>query len=288
MSNSRTIAVIGSSLKRKDTYEFSAENVSSASVGSDIDPVISIDHFRMRKSIFAPHPHAGFSAITYLFEDSEGEFINRDSLGNYHIAKPGAVVWNVTGSGVIHEEFPKYEGKLSHGLQVFINLAGVEKMRAPHIMFVDGPDVARYEEEGKHIRVVAGRVGDTIGKIQPPGGITFLDIKLDPGVDFEQVLPPDDNVLLYVIEGGVLVGNEGKPLYAHFAASLNFDGDGVLLKALAEGVHMVLISGKPLRESVVMQGPFIMNTEDQIIDAFERFKGGEMGRIVPERHNYFH
>lgn len=88
----RNIASVGSAVKRPSPYEFSAANVSSRSVGRDIDPVITIDHFHIRAPMFAPHPHAGFSAVTYLFEDGEGEFINRDSLGDQVVAHPGAVI----------------------------------------------------------------------------------------------------------------------------------------------------------------------------------------------------
>ena len=94
-----------------DSVEFSAANVSAASVERDLDSVITIDHFNIRVPVFALHPHAGFSAVAYLFEDSEGEFVNRDSLGHQLVAKPGAVIWTVTGSGVPHDEFPWQSGE---------------------------------------------------------------------------------------------------------------------------------------------------------------------------------
>ncbi|NOT58951.1 MAG: pirin family protein [Acidobacteria bacterium] len=211
MSN-RSIASTGSAAKRPGSYEFSAAHISAASVGADLDPVIGIDHFHMRAPVFPPHPHAGFSAVTYLFEDGEGEFVNRDSLGHQLLAKPGAVIWTLAGSGIIHEEFPKERGKLSHGLQVFVKLAASEETQSPRLLFVDGPDVPVFEREGVRVRVIAGEAGEVRGKIEPPGGITFLEVRLDPGAEFEQALPPDRNALVYVIEGSVAVGNEGRRL----------------------------------------------------------------------------
>jgi redox-sensitive bicupin YhaK (pirin superfamily) len=281
MSN-RTIASTGSAAKRPGSYEFSVARVSTAAVGHDLDPVVGIDHFHMRAPVFAPHPHAGFSAVTYLFEDGEGEFINRDSLGHRLVAKPGAVIWTVAGSGIMHEEFPRERGKLSHGLQCFVNLATAEKMQAPRVLFVDGPEVPVFERQGVRVRVMAGAAGDVRGKIEPPGDATFLDVKLAPGAAFEQVLPADHSVLVYVIEGSVLIGDEGRRLGALDAASFAADGDAVGLRATEEGTRVVLFAARPLREPVVAHGPFIMSSEEQIAAAIERHRTGRMGRLEPE------
>jgi redox-sensitive bicupin YhaK (pirin superfamily) len=279
--NVRSLASIGGAAKRPGSYEFTTAQLSSRSVGGDIDPVIGIDHFIMRVPVFAPHPHAGFSAVTYLFEDSQGEFIIRDSLGHHIAAKPGSVIWTITGSGVVHEEFPRERGKPTHGLQIFMNLAAAEKMQAPRVMFVDGPDVPVSQRPGARIRVLVGSVGDVHGKIEPPGDITFLDVKLDANATFEQILPADSNAFAYVIEGSVLVGDEHRRLGAFDAASFAADGDAVSLRATNDGARVVLIAGRPLRERVVAQGPFIMNSEEEIAAAMERYRSGRMGRLDP-------
>lgn len=273
----RSIANAGSAVKRPGNYEFSAANVSAVSVGRDIDPVITIDHFHIRAPKFPPHPHAGFSAVTYLFEDSEGEFINCDSLGHMVVAQPGAIIWTVTGSGVLHEEFPRERGKLSHGLQVFVNLAAAEKLQAPRLLFVDGPDVPVDERPGVRVRVLAGASGDVQGKLEPPGDITFLDIKLDADAAFEQVFPSDQSVLAYVIEGSVFAGDEQRRLGVMEAGSFASDGDSMLLRTMIEGARVVLIAGRPLRERVVSHGPFVMNSEEQIASAIENYRAGRMG-----------
>jgi redox-sensitive bicupin YhaK (pirin superfamily) len=280
MTKSRSIASVGGVVKRPRSDELSAAHLSAASIGHEIDPVIGIDHFNVRAPVFAPHPHAGFSAVTYLFEDSEGEFVNRDSLGHQIVAKPGAVIWTITGSGVLHEEYPRQRGRRSHGLQVSFNLAAAEKMQAPRVMFVDGPEVPAFEGEGLRARVVAGAVGGVSGKLEPPGEVLFLDVKLGPDAAFEHPVPADFNALAYVVAGSVFVGDRGRLLRTLDAATFATDGDAVLLRATAgEVAHVVLIAGRPLHERVVSNGPFIMNSEQQLASAIERYHKGHMGRL---------
>lgn len=279
MSKNRNIAVIGQAKVRTNDHGFRAANVSSASVGTDIEPVISIDHFHIREPKFPPHPHAGFMAITYLFEDGEGEFVSRDSTGGQHIAQPGGVIWNVAGSGVIHEEYPKVKGELSHGLQTFINLPAEEKMQEPHVLFVDGPDMPVFVQEGVKVRVVAGEIGDVKSKIAPPGNITYLDIQLAPNAIFQTIVPMSDHVILFMIKGRTYVGDNNTQLSVPNAASLDYSGTDIVIKAAEEGAQVVLIAGKPNKEPVVSYGPFIMNNEAQIEEAIQRYRSGKMGNL---------
>jgi len=277
----RNIASVGGASKRPGSHDFSAANVSSSSVGRDIDPLIGIDHFHMRAPKFAPHPHAGFSAVTYLFEDGEGEFINRDSLGDRIVAHPGAVIWTVAGSGMMHEEYPRERGKLSHGLQIFVNLPAPEKLQAPRLLFVDGPDVPVRELPGARVRVVTGSSGGVRSKLEAPGDVTLLDVKLEPGVSFEESFPADRSVLAYVIQGSVHVGSEGRTLRAADAAHFAEGEGAILLRATQDGAQIVLLAGRPLREPVVSYGPFVMNTEQQIAQAVKRYHAGGMGTLAP-------
>lgn len=294
MKKYRSIAVVGSSLERVNSTKFSASNISSETVGTSIDPILGIDYFAIRGPIFPPHPHAGFSPITYLFEDGEGDFISRVSTGVVHSSKPGGVIWNISGSGLLHEEYPKVEGELSKGMQVLINLSSEHKMRKPEVLFVDGPNIPVYKEDGIKVRVVSGSVDGIKAKIHPPGDITFLDITLDPNRAFETELPVEDNVLIYIVEGSVLVGDEQTRLAALNAATLNYDGSAVSFKTVEEHVHIILISGKPLNEPIVKHGSvveksggqssFVMNTQEQIDEALKRFYTGEMGVLQAANH----
>lgn len=278
----RKIASSGSASKRPGSDSFRAANVSSRSVGRDIDPVLGIDHFEIRQPTFAPHPHAGFSAVTYLFEDGEGEFINRDSLGDRVVVKPGAVLWTVTGRGVMHEEYPAVRGQRSHGLQIFINLPAAEKLQAPRLLHVDGPDVPVRDLPGARVRVVTGASGGVRAKLDAPGDVALLDVTLEPGASFEEAFPAGYAVLAYVIRGGALVGAEERPLRAYDAASFA-EGEGAIrLMATAEGAQVVLLAGRPLREPVLSSGPFVMNTAQQVADAVARFRAGDMGTLESE------
>lgn len=278
----RKIASTGPASKRLGSDGFRAANVSSRAVGRDIDPVIGIDHFEIRQPTFAPHPHAGFSAVTYLFEDGEGQFVNRDSLGDRVVVKPGAILWTVTGRGVIHEEYPAVRGQRSHGLQIFINLPAAEKLQTPRLLYVDGPEVPVRELPGVRVRVAAGVSGDVSTKLEAPGDITLLDVTLKPGASFGEAFPTEQSVLAYVIKGSVLVGREERQVDAFEAASFA-DGEGTIrLRATPKGAQVVLLAGRPLREPVVSHGPFIMNTEQQIAHAIERFRAGGMGSLASD------
>jgi redox-sensitive bicupin YhaK (pirin superfamily) len=256
--------------------------VSSASVGRDIDPVIGIDHFQIRAPTFAPHPHAGFSAVTYLFDDSDGEFINRDSLGDRVVAQPGAVIWTVTGSGVMHEEYPAVRGQRSHGLQIFVNLPAAEKLQTPRLLFVDGPDVPVRELPGARVRVVTGASGDVRAKLEAPCDFTLLDVKLEADATFEEAFAADRAVLAYVIKGSALLGAEERKLGVLEAASIAEGHGAVRVSATSEGAQIVFLAGRPLREPLVSHGPFVMNTEQQIAEAITRFRAGGMGSLTSD------
>jgi redox-sensitive bicupin YhaK (pirin superfamily) len=219
--------------------------------------------------------------VTYLFDDSEGEFVNRDSLGHTIIAKPGAILWTLAGRGVLHDEYPREQGKLAHGLQVFVNLASADKLQPPRVLFADGPDVPVLERKGVRARVLAGATSNVRGALEAPGGLTFLDVTLDPGAGFQHVLPRDENAFIYVITGEVSVGDERRPVRTEESASFAPDGDAVFVRGGEHSARFVLFAGRPLRESVVAYGPFVMSTEAQIADAVEDYRAGRMGRLEP-------
>lgn len=280
--NNRTISSTGAAMTRPGSNEFRAAHVSSAAVGADIDPIIGIDHFEMRAPTFAPHPHAGFSAVTYLFEDSEGEWVNRDSLGDRIVVQPGAIIWTVAGSGILHEEYPVVRGQLAHGLQIFVNLPAADKLQAPRLLFVDGPAVPVRTLSGVHVRVATGASGDVRAKLEAPGDFTLLDVQLEPGAIFDQDFSADHSVLAYVIKGSAFIGSEQRRIGVREAASFAEGRGAVRLRAAPEGAQVVLLAGRPLREPVVSHGPFVMNNEQQIVSAFERYRAGRMGTLAPD------
>ena len=277
----RSLAAVSSVEQRDNAHEFSAANVSPRHVGGEMDPFLSIDHFKMRGPVFAPHPHAGFSAVTYLFEDSDGEFVNRDSLGHTLVAKPGAVIWTVAGRGVLHDERPRERGRVSHGLQIFVNLPSDEKRQEPRLLFADGPEVPVLDQGGVRVRVVSGAFRNVASQLDAPARPTVLDVALQPRVGFQYVVPREHNAFIYIIGGELLVGDERRAVRQETAMGFRRDGDAIFVESGSTGAHFVLFAGRPLQEPVVAHGPFIMSNEQQIAQAVEDYRAGRMGQLAP-------
>lgn len=155
-----------------------------------IDPFLGVDHAWMSAPTFPPHPHAGFSAVTYLFLDSETGIANRDSLGNGAVIEPGGLHWTAAGRGVIHEENPAVAGHTTHLLQIFINLPRDRQDAAPSALTLAPRDVPVLRRPGARIRVPLGSFGGARSPLQPPTDVTLLDVSLDAGADLELPLAP--------------------------------------------------------------------------------------------------
>ena len=249
--------------------------------GVSLDPFLNVDEFRMREPTFPPHPHAGFSAVTYMFEDSQGSFTNRDSLGDASIIGPGALHWTQAAHGMIHEEIPAEKGVECHGLQIFVNLRAEHKAFAPRAFHVESTAVPVWTSKEVRVRVLAGDVAGVhspLHALLTP--VLLLDIQLAPGAEVRVPVPTDWNAFALVVRGhGV---SEGGALFEeHDALSFACDGETVLFKANTSGAQIVLCAGAPIGEPVVFGGPFAMTHRADIEDAFARFRRGEMGNLAP-------
>lgn len=249
-----------------------------------LDPILSLDDFRMSEPTFPPHPHAGFSAVTYMFEDSAGTFTNRDSRGDRSAIGPGALHWTQAGRGMMHEEIPKVPGVESHGIQMFVNLRRAHKLADPKAFHVEAKDVPEVRGAGSRTRVLAGELlghASPLSELLTP--ILFLDVHLDARAELRLPLPVGHNGFVLAIAGEGFVGAEGErhALGAHVAAVFAQDGDEVQLAAGSSGLHVLLVGGQPLGEPVVFGGPFAMTSRAEVQDAFARFERGEMGRLEP-------
>ncbi|MDY7230363.1 pirin family protein [Hyalangium rubrum] len=267
--------------RRTRSSDFSATQLGGPELQDAMDPFISIDHFEMRAPTFAPHPHAGFSAVTYLFEDSEVGFLNRDSLGHQLVIEPGELLWTQTGRGVVHEEYPVRRGSTVHGLQMFVNLASDKKFSEPSIFHTKGPSIPVIEGPGSRARVLVGSSNGRTAELRPPTDVTLLDVTLQAGGGFEHVQPTSDSLLVYVTAGTVLAGREDRRLDAGDVAVLGPDGDRLILRGTETPARLIVFGGRPLREPIVSQGPFVMNTQEQIERAVQDYQAGRMGRLEP-------
>jgi redox-sensitive bicupin YhaK (pirin superfamily) len=250
--------------------------------GFSLDPFLNLDHFHMSEPTFPPHPHAGFSAVTYLFEGSKGSFTNRDSLGDKSLIRPGALHWTQAARGMMHEEIPQTRGVDCHGLQMFVNLRAEYKQALPKAFHVEPEHIPEVNGAGSRVRVLAGElsgVQSPLSSLLTP--VLLLDVFLESGANIS--IPVDRSRTCFVmsIAGSGRVGEAGDSLMPHGVAGFANDGDEVFLAAGSEGLQVLLAAGKPLREPVIFGGPFVMNTRDELQAAVARYERGEMGRLSP-------
>jgi len=252
----------------------------------DLDPFLLLDEFGTDRAEdyiagFPDHPHRGFETVTYMLD---GRMRHRDNHGNEGVLVPGSVQWMTAGRGLVHSEMPEQQEGRMRGFQLWLNLPAREKMTAPRYQEF-GPERVPTVEPGPGVRVkvIAGCVAGTIGPVsQPATDPTYLDIGLQPGARFTHTLPDGHAAFLYVFEGSVRTGTEADAslVQAHELAVL---GEGVEVQldgveAGAEGgeARAILVAGRPLREPVAKYGPFVMNTREELMQAFQDFQSGRL------------
>ena len=243
-------------------------------------PIMVVDDFRVRGRPFPPHPHAGFSAVTYVFEDSEASLRSRDSLGHDIVVGPGGIVWTQAGSGVIHHEVPAEPRRELHGLQVFVNLSAKNKLAAPQTLRLSSREVPEWRNDaGDLVRVMVGSFEGLSSPLVPAESFNFLDVQLRRAISFN--LPHDNNALIYVLTGEILVRAEGgqQKLTNGHAVAL-YGGSGRAAFNAFQPTQFIILSGGAIREPVLVDGPFIMNKRSQIEAAYGRYRKGDMGQLT--------
>ncbi|WP_246279235.1 pirin family protein [Paraburkholderia ultramafica] len=259
---------------------FAAARIDLAALHDFVNPVVGLDHFRMSGPTFAPHPHAGFSAISYMFDDSAGAMHNRDSLGNDFIAGPGDVIWTQAGSGMIHDELPAQNGREVHGIQLFVNQTSANKRLDPEVFWLKRNDVPVIDDgTGNRIRVVVGEHEGKRSPLVPAEPFLLLDGEWCVPTDLP--LNANWNTIVYVLEGELRLDADGKAIQlrpGHTLGIRSDDAGSVRLEPSAP-THMLVLAGPAIDEPMVTNGPFIMNSAAQIEEAVARFKAGKMGRL---------
>lgn len=243
-----------------------------------LDPFLLLDEFSSDKPQdyiggFPSHPHRGFETVTYMLA---GKMRHKDNQGNEGVISAGGVQWMTAGKGIIHSEMPEQQAGLLQGFQLWVNLPAIEKMSPPAYQEFIAPDIPTEQgEQGQIIKVIAGQTNNGT-----KGGVnnlwvkpTYLDISLPAQTTFIQDLPYDDNSFIYVIEGDIqLVGSDVS--LKQKALGILTKGSQVQLQAGEQGAKCLLISGKPLKEAVERGGPFVMNTQAQVMQAFSDYRQG--------------
>ncbi|MBN1203525.1 MAG: pirin family protein [Myxococcaceae bacterium] len=248
-----------------------------------LDPFLAFDHFQMSEPSFPPHPHAGFSAVTYLFEDSEGGLINRDSLGDRSEIAPGELHWTTAGRGLLHEEGPKLRGTPCNGLQLSVNLASIDKFTEPRSQHLATKDVPLFDQEGTRVRVLVGSWSGLTSPLLPPTPVTLLDVHLEQGAFFQAEVPEGESRFVYVVSGAGEFGpfDDVVPIHALQAGGFSPRGQLLQVRAMNSPLHVVIAGGRPLREPTMFHGPFCMNTPEQLQRALLDYQEGRMGHLEP-------
>jgi redox-sensitive bicupin YhaK (pirin superfamily) len=240
-----------------------------------LDPFLLLDAFGSDQPQdyiggFPSHPHRGFETVTYLLA---GRMRHKDNAGNEGVIEPGGVQWMTAGRGIVHSEMPEQENGLLMGFQLWVNLPARAKMTAPGYQEYppEGVPLER-REDGTEVRVVAGTTsaGTTGAVLNDWVKPTYLDVTLPAGLGFEQRVGADDNAFLYVIEGDLVIGTAQQPLAKGMLGVL---GTGDLVQVSTErGARFLLVSAQPLEEPVARGGPFVMNTREEVLQAFEDYR----------------
>ena len=244
-----------------------------------MDPFLTIDHFLMDEPTFRPHPHAGFSAVTVIFEDSPGRFRNRDSIGSDLTIRPGDIHWTRAGSGVQHEEIPTVPGIGVHGAQIFIALPPALELTPPQILRTDAADVeTATTSSGARIRVLAGEL-DGLHGLDPGHAVTLLDLTIPAGSAVKLDPEPTQTAFVVAIEGHGLAN--GHKLADRQAVGFDPGPGLVALEAGDESLHVLVCGGAPLDRPSHWFGGIAMSTPERSADAANRYRRGDFGDLAP-------
>jgi redox-sensitive bicupin YhaK (pirin superfamily) len=242
----------------------------------NLDPFLMLDHFGSHDpdeyiAGFPPHPHRGFITFTYMLD---GHMEHQDSMGNRGDLRSGSAQWMKAASGVIHSEMPRQTDGLMRGFQLWINLPAAEKMSDPAYQEFSPQAIPEVQAGAVRVRLLAGEYGGRRGVIDDPNtGIHYLDVALEAGAEFVLPLAGSYTAFVYVYEGSASSGDNELP--QHSLAVLG-DGDEIKIGAGPIGARFICVAGRPIGEAIVQYGPFVMNTREEIEQAFREYQGGQL------------
>lgn len=229
-----------------------------------------------------PHPHRGFEPITLLFKGAQ---LHRDSLGNEMVVKAGGVQWTTAGRGIIHAEAPTKEfvkkGGDLEGIQLWLNLPAKYKMMPPNYQHLEDNQIPKIYSEDKKIQVniIAGHQNSERGLIETQTEVNVFSANAKADGEITLDLPENHHSLVYLLEGELLVN--GKELLQKGGNQMivfNQDGNQISFKAKKESTLLIL-SGAPIKEKITQYGPYVMNTQTEILEAMRDYQQGKMGHL---------
>jgi len=246
-----------------------------------LDPLLLLDEFVSDDAAdyiggFPSHPHRGFETVTYMLE---GAMLHRDHLGNEGHLRAGDVQWMTAARGIIHSEMPEQVSGRLHGFQLWLNLPAAEKMQAPRYQDFAAASIPLLPlADGGYLKVIAGTYeaqgvtlnGAVTGVTTQP---LYFDVSLAAGQVFDVAVSPNHTAVVYVYQGELCVGNEGETIASGQLGILT-SGDFIQVKTHEQPAKCLVLAALPLNEPVVQSGPFVMNTEAEIAQAFRDYRNG--------------
>lgn len=248
-----------------------------------LDPFLMLDFFGSDNpgeyiAGFPPHPHRGFQTVTYMLA---GKMRHKDSVGNEGVIDAGGIQWMNAGRGIIHEEMPEQEEGLLQGFQLWVNLPAKEKMSAPNYQDIQPDSVPTVQIQNASVKVLAGEVDGVKGPVKTTAvAPTVLDIDLKSG-QCDIALKSNEAAFLYVYEGNITVGkgDQAQKTMLESGELGVLSQQGTRLSFSSEkGSKIIVVSGKPINEPIVQYGPFVMNSQQEIVQAFSDYQSGVLAK----------
>ncbi|MDF2572208.1 MAG: Pirin [Sporomusa sp.] len=254
----KLVRVIG----RADTQEF--------------DPFLMLDAFDSRNPDdyikgFPWHPHRGIETVTYLIS---GDIEHSDSLGNKGSILDGCCQWMTAGSGILHQEMPQASERML-GVQLWLNLPRANKLTQPQYRDISAGMIPRVQEKGATVGVIAGNYGQAAGATQGDYVKTlFLDVELEPGSEWQLPTAKEATLFIYIVAGAGYFADDTQNVIASHQAVLFEHGEQFVARAAGQGIRFLLFSGQPLAEPIAWGGPIVMNTREELQQAFREIDEG--------------
>jgi quercetin 2,3-dioxygenase len=248
----------------------------------DYDPflIMAEDRFNVPGG-FPDHPHRGIETVPLVLD---GELQHADNRGNMGVLRAGDVQWMTAGGGIIHAELP-HETSTVHSLQIWLNLPARKKMVDSHYQDLRAADTPVADEGGVQIRVLSGEIEGQAAPVHNEVPIVFLDVVALPDRQLSLPIPATHNGFIYMIEGTARFGTAGTSGRAGQVLWLDppsrLAGQSWLTVTTAQPSRFIVVTGEPVREPVVAYGPFVMNTRDEIVQAYEDYQAGRFGGPTP-------
>lgn len=267
----RTITTTVRGIATQDGAGVSLSRILGQQALPRLDPFLMLDYFGSDAPSdylagFPSHPHRGFQTVTYMLA---GKMRHRDSVGNDGVIEPGGIQWMNAGRGILHEELPEQTEGLLRGFQLWVNLPSSEKMSEPGYQDIPPQDVPVITQAESTVRLLAGAL---FGEKGPVKGIPVNPLFADIQISGTLTLPVEQghSAFVYCFEGEI--GIAGEQLQEGQLGVLS-DGDSVTLNGHGRAI---IVAGEPIGEPVVQYGPFVMNTQAEIEQAFQDYQSGKL------------